>query len=131
MLAGELRKQKGLFAAVDSLALLVAFAAALLVHDPSDAMLHKMLAADWTLVLDGAAGLVVLWVLVFRACDLYRMRAGGAKESIATVKACSVASLLTLGFLCVVHEQGDVSRLTVGIAFLISMPSVFAARHLL
>jgi hypothetical protein len=34
MFAGELQRQKALFAACDGLALLVAFAAALMLHDP-------------------------------------------------------------------------------------------------
>ena len=38
MFAGELRKQKALFAAADGLAVLTAFAAALRLHDPSDAI---------------------------------------------------------------------------------------------
>ena len=49
--------------------------------------------------------------MVFRACDLYRMRNGGLQEFVSIVRGCSYAALLTVlvGFL--VHA--DVSRLTV------------------
>ena len=60
MFAGELRKQKFLFAAIDSVALIIAFAAALLLHDPGAAMQHKLLAADWSMVLPEAAVVVML-----------------------------------------------------------------------
>jgi exopolysaccharide biosynthesis polyprenyl glycosylphosphotransferase len=128
MFAGELRKQKALFAAVDAIALLAAFGAALAVHDPAHSQELRLLEIDTRWLFLGVAVVVAIWILVFRACDLYRMRAGGTKETVALIKACSVAAVLTLlaGFLAHV----EVSRLTVGLGYLFSIPVVVAARSL-
>ena len=128
MFAGELRKQKALFAAVDVIALLIAFGAALAIHDPAHAQETRLLGVDTRWLLLGVAAVVAIWILVFRACDLYRMRAGGLKETSALVKACSIAAVLTLlaGFLAHV----DVSRLTVGFGYLFSIPLVLMGRSL-
>jgi exopolysaccharide biosynthesis polyprenyl glycosylphosphotransferase len=126
MFAGELRKQKALFAAVDALALLGAFGAALAIHDPSHAQEVRLLEVDPRWLLLGVAAVVAIWILVFRACDLYRMRAGGLKEAAALIKACSIAAVLTLlaGF----FAHLVVSRLTVGLGYLFSIPVVLIAR---
>src|SRR5579872_5550647 len=101
MFAGELRKQKAFFAAVDGVALLAAFSAALAIHDPAHAQ---------EILLLGIGAVIAVWILVFHACDLYRMRAGGNKETAAIVRGCTYAAMLSLigGFL--VHLDG--SRLT-------------------
>src|SRR5258706_16188941 len=101
MFAGELRKQKAFFAAVDGFALLNAFGIALAIHDPAHAQEARLLGTDSRLLFLGVAGLVAVWILVFRACDLYRMRAGGAKETSAIVRGCTYAAVLSLigGFL--------------------------------
>jgi exopolysaccharide biosynthesis polyprenyl glycosylphosphotransferase len=126
MFAGELQKQKAFFAAADSIALFAAFASALCIHDPAGAMETRLLEADRPLLILSVIGIAALWVLVFRACDLYRMRAGGLKETLAIVKACSISALLTLllGFLAHV----TVSRITVVLAYALSIPAVMILR---
>jgi exopolysaccharide biosynthesis polyprenyl glycosylphosphotransferase len=126
MFAGELRKQKAFFAAVDGVALLNAFGVALAIHDPSHAQETRLLGTDARLLFFAAAALVAVWVLVFRACDLYRMRAGGAKEAAAVFRGCTYAAVLSLiaGFL--LHLDG--SRLTIGLGYIFSIPAVLAGR---
>lgn len=126
MFAGELRKQKAFFAAVDGIALLNAFGVALVIHDPAHAQEARLLETDTSLLLLGAAAIVLVWILVFRACDLYRMRAGGSKEAAAVVRGCTYAAVLSLiaGFL--VHFDG--SRLTIGLAYVFSIPAVLVGR---
>ncbi|HKD75106.1 MAG TPA: hypothetical protein VKB76_06400, partial [Ktedonobacterales bacterium] len=118
MFAGELQKQKALFAAVDGVALACAFVGALVVYDPAGALVHRLLATNpWVLCL-GVVLMAVVWLVVFRACDLYRMRAGGLRESLAVMRACSMAAIvaLMLGFLA----HADLSRLTMAIGYLLS-----------
>src|SRR6185437_9275681 len=126
MFAGELQRQKVLFAACDGAALIAAFAAALMLHDPSGAMEERLLLGNPVLLCLCVLAVVCLWVLVFRACDLYRMRNGGLQESASIVRPCSYAALLTLlvGFLAHV----DVSRLTVTLAYLLSIPAIILER---
>ncbi len=126
MFAGELRKQKMLFAAADGVALFGAFVGAISLHDPSGAMQTRLLEADPTLLCLAVLAVAGLWILVFRAFDLYRMRSGGARESLAIVKACSVAALLTLlgGFLAHI----EVSRIAVMLGWALSMPLVVIVR---
>ena len=113
MFAGELRKQKAFFAAVDGIALLAAFSVALAIHDPAHAQEIRLLGTDSRLLFLGVAAVVAVWILVFRACDLYRMRAGGMKrppgwfEAAPTPRCCR---LISRDFL--VHFDG--SRLTIG-----------------
>jgi exopolysaccharide biosynthesis polyprenyl glycosylphosphotransferase len=128
MFAGELRKQKVLFALVDAIALFSAFAIALSLHDPAGAMARRLLRTDPSLLAFGVIAIMTLWVLVFRACDLYGRRNGGLNEIISIVKACSIASLLTLGADFLVHVQ--VSRITALTAFGLSMPLVLTGRIL-
>ena len=128
MFAGELRKQKAFFAAVDCAALLVAFGSALAIHDPSHAQETRLLGTDIRWLSLGVAVVVGAWILVFRACDLYRMRAGGNQETAAVVRGCTYAAIITLlaGFLAHVGE----SRLTTGLGYLFSIPAVLAGRAL-
>ena len=129
MFASELRKQKVLFAIADTIALFGAFIFALSLHDPSNGMESRLLATNPLLLATGTALVVGLWVLVFRACNLYQLRNGGVKEAIAIAKACSIASLLTLGLDFLAHIQ--VSRITVLIGFVLSVPMVAVMRTLL
>ncbi len=128
MFAGELRKQKAFFAAVDGIALLNAFGVALAIHDPAHAQEARLLGTDGRLLFLGVAAVVAVWILVFRACDLYRMRAGGMKETAAVVRGCTYAAVLSLigGFL--IHFDG--SRLTLGLAYIFSIPAVLLGRAL-
>lgn len=129
MLADELRKQQAVFAAVDAVALLGAFAGALRLHDPSGAMAARLIEADRRpLVSLGIVAVSVLWLLVFRACDLYRMRNGGMKEAGAILKACTIAALLTQLGSFLAHLE--VSRLTVLLGYLLSIPFVIGGRAL-
>ena len=129
MFASELRKQKVLFAVADTIALFGAFIFALSLHDPSNGMESRLLAANPLLLATGTTLVVGLWVLAFRACNLYQLRNGGVKEAIAIAKACSIASLLTLGLDFLAHIQ--VSRITVLIGFVASVPMVAVVRTLL
>ena len=128
MFAGELRKQKAVFAAADGVALLGAFAAAVRLHDPSGAMETRLLQADPVLLTVGVIAVAGLWILVFHALDLYRMRNGGLRELFAIVKGCSLAALLTLFAVFLAHL--DVSRIEMVLGYLFSMPSVLVARAL-
>jgi len=96
MFAGECKKQKVLFAIVDIAALALAFAIALAIHDPDGAILSNLESADPQTVAECSIIAALLWVLVFRAFDLFSMRNGSRKEASAIVKACSVAAGLML-----------------------------------
>src|SRR5579863_4299813 len=129
MFAGELQKQKALFMVADAAALAAAFAGALWLHDPSGSMEERLLDTDPMLLTVAFAGVGFIWILVFRAADLYRMRNGGLNESVALVKASSIAALMTLLALFLAHVH-DVSRVAVVIAYLLSIPLVQIARAL-
>ena len=128
MFAGEFRKQKVLFVVADALALLVAFAMALSLHDPSRAMAARLRIAGPELVSLSVTAIALLWILVFRACNLYGMRGGGIKEFLGIVKGCSIAFLLTVGGDFLVQVQ--VSRITTVTAFALSIPLVAVGRAL-
>lgn len=128
MVTDDLRRQKVVFAATDALAVLAAFAAALRLHDPSaqvERHLRRMAAP-----MDGVllVTTVAIWFLVFYSRDLYRMRNGGWREFRAIFKACSIATLLMLFSGFVTHVRPP--RITVGIAYLLSVPFVVTARVL-
>ena len=128
MFAGEFQKQKVLFAVADALSLFVAYVTALALHDPSHTMAARLRETGPALVSVSFLVIASLWILVFRACNLYGMRGGGLKEFLAIVKACSIAFLLTLGGDFLVHIQ--VSRITTVTAFALSIPLVAAGRAL-
>lgn len=130
MLGVELQKQKALFAAIDCIALVAAFAAALFLHHPSATTVQRLGDTDPFLLGLLIAGMGALWVLVFRASDLYRMRNGGVREKLAILKACTIAVLLTLlvAFFAHVH---NLPRLTVVLFYGLSIPSVLTGRALL
>ncbi|HYK65659.1 MAG TPA: hypothetical protein VEY94_11990, partial [Patescibacteria group bacterium] len=67
MFAGECRKQKVLFAIADIAALLLAFAAALTLHDPDGALLALIKNADPQTLVECVALAALLWIVVFRA----------------------------------------------------------------
>jgi exopolysaccharide biosynthesis polyprenyl glycosylphosphotransferase len=129
MFADELRKQKALFAAADGLAVFGAFVAALGLHDPSDAIHHRLLQEGPALDTLGAIVIAVLWLLVFRSNDLYRMRNGGYKELGAIIYACSVATVLTVVGCFLIHVR--FSRITVVTAYLLSVPFIAAGRTMM
>jgi exopolysaccharide biosynthesis polyprenyl glycosylphosphotransferase len=129
MFAGEFRKQKALFAIADALALVLAGALALILHDPSGAMRATAERADPRTLLEGVAIAALLWFGVFRAFDLYQMRNGSRKEAIAIIKACTVAAALMLLAAFAAHLEA--SRIFVGIFYLLSVPTVVVTRMLL
>ncbi len=126
MFANELKKQQAVFVAADLSALTAAFAVALSLHDPSGAMESRLLHLNPSILSVGMMVAAGLAISVFRGFGLYRMRNGGLSEALAIIKGCSVTALLALlaGFL--VHL--DVSRITVILAYLCSMPLVMLAR---
>jgi exopolysaccharide biosynthesis polyprenyl glycosylphosphotransferase len=125
MFTSELRRQKVVFAAADTVALIAAFAAALTLHDPSNAMARRI-QGDPTSGIVAAVACVGLWLGVFRANDLYRMRNGGLRELLAVTRACAIAALLTLMGVFLAHL--DASRITVVLACILSVPFVSVAR---
>src|SRR5579872_5076428 len=114
MFVSELRKQKVLFASVDALALVAAAWCALTIHDPSDAMHHRLEANAAGLTL---LGLVVLacCILIFRWLDLYRMRGGGWAEMLTVCRANFFAALLAIAVAFLFHL--DLSRITTLMVF--------------
>ncbi|HJU11355.1 MAG TPA: exopolysaccharide biosynthesis polyprenyl glycosylphosphotransferase [Candidatus Binataceae bacterium] len=128
MFAGELQKQKAVFASADGIALAAAFVGALAAHDPSNALAHRLLATNpWVLCI-GLVLMAVVWLVVFRACDLYRMRTGGLKESVAVIRACSIAVVVALMLAFLAHVR--IARLTMAIGYLLSIPAVIIGRTL-
>jgi exopolysaccharide biosynthesis polyprenyl glycosylphosphotransferase len=96
MFAGECRKQKVLFAIADVVALALAFAVALALHDPDGAILAHLESTGPQTLAECSVIASLLWVGCFRAFDLFTMRNGSRKEVIAIVKACSAAAGLML-----------------------------------
>src|ERR1700746_741268 len=122
MFAGELQKQKALFAVADGVALACAFVGALTAYDPASTLVHRLLATQpWVLCI-GIVLMAAVWLVVFRACDLYRMRAGGLKEGLAVIRAGSIAAIVALMLAFVAHIQ--LSRLTMVIGYLLTIPAV-------
>jgi exopolysaccharide biosynthesis polyprenyl glycosylphosphotransferase len=126
MFAGELQKQKALFAAGDGVALAAAFFGALAAYDPSSALAHRLLTTNPWVLCFGVMLMAAVWLVVFRACDLYRMRAGGLREAVAVIRACSVAAIIVLMLAFVAHIQ--LARLTMAIGYLLSIPAVLLGR---
>ncbi|MBF6569737.1 MAG: sugar transferase [Candidatus Binataceae bacterium] len=124
MFAGELKKQKVLFAAVDAAALACAFFAALAVHKPKvplDFAESSPLPAALA-----ASAVIALWILVLRVFKLYQIRTGGLTEAVAVIKACAAAMLLTIVSAYLLHAEP--SRLSMMFGFLFSVPAILAAR---
>lgn len=129
MFDGELRRQKALFAAADQAALLGAFMLALELHDPAGAILARLWHAEPP-QLDLAMIVVAFgWMFVFRGFELYRLRNGGAAETIAVLKACTVALFLPVLLSFVVHVQ--LPRLTLLLMLPVSMILVLVNRAIL
>ncbi len=130
MLAGELQKQKLLFAIGDCAALTLALTLAVLLHDPNESIRSRLLNADPTAVIVVGLAIGVLWVLVFRGADLYRLRDGGMREAIAILNACFLGTLLSFVVLFLAHIH-DLSRITVVLGSVLSVPSVLLIRGVL
>ncbi len=128
MFAGELQKQKALFAAADGVALAAAFVGALAAYDPSSALAHRLLGTNPWVLCFGVVVMAAVWLVVFRASDLYRMRAGGLKETVAIIRACSIAAVVALLLAFLAHIQ--LARLTMAIGYLLSIPAVLIGRTL-
>lgn len=128
MFVSELRKQKVLFAAADVIGLMIAYWAALAIHDPSNRMTDKLLSNPAALMLVGLA-MATAWILIFHFLDLYRMRSGGVAEALAVCRGNAVGALLaiTVGFL--MHL--DISRITTILSYPLSVVCVLAMRKLL
>lgn len=126
MFAGELKRQKALLAGADAVALLGAFVLALSLHDPGGAMEERLLRNNPVLLCLNIVALVCMWVALFHTCDLYRTRGEGTREWLAVIRGCSYAAVLTVlaGFLA----HLDVSRITVVIGYLLSIPFVVIVR---
>ncbi len=129
MFAGEQRRQKSIFAIVDAVAILVAFRAALALHDPHHLMTTWLHQANASLVYGAAIVSVGMWLLVFHACDLYRLRSGGVRELAHIVKACMIATALSL-LLCYFAHLYEVSRLMIASGLLLSIGLVTLGRGL-
>ncbi len=121
MLDGELRRQKALFAATDSVALVAALDAAWRLRDPFVAWSSDLAAM-------AAATIVILlvWMLAARAFGLYHLSKRGLAEIVGVAKASS-ATLLTVLIWCFLTHQ-EPSRLAVGSAFVLSVVFVACSR---
>jgi len=126
MFAGECRKQKVLFAIADVAALALAFAIALILHDPGGAIMDSIQSADPQTLCECTALAALLWLGAFRAFDLFGMRNGSRKEAIAIVKACTAAAgmMLLAGF----AANFQVPRVTVAIFYIFSIVTELAMR---
>ena len=126
MFAGECKKQKVLFAIADIVALALAFAAALMLHDPDGALLADIEAADPKTLAECIALGGLLWICVFRAFDLFSMRNGSLKETTAIAKACAAAAGLML--LATFAVRFELSRVAVAIFLVLSIVFELATR---
>jgi len=108
---------------------MAAFAMAMALHDPSSSTEQRLASATPTVVVPCLIAIAAIWILVFRAFDLYRMRNGGSRELKAITKACTVAVLCTLLVLFLAHIH-NLPRLTVLIAYLLSIPLVLMGRSI-
>jgi exopolysaccharide biosynthesis polyprenyl glycosylphosphotransferase len=133
MFADECKKQKVLFAIADVIALALAFAIALMLHDPGGAILTQIESADLDTQCECIILAGLLWVVIFRAFDLFKMRNGSRKEAIAIVKACSVAAgLMLLTEFAVKIEISRVAIVTFYAASIITELGIRAVlRHLI
>jgi exopolysaccharide biosynthesis polyprenyl glycosylphosphotransferase len=125
MFAGERHRQKAVFASVDAGAVLSAFAiGSALERWEHTTQLH----ASANLKLMAAAVIVVLWVRIFYAFDLYRFRNGGLNELFGVIKASALAAALTLllGYMAHIY----VHRLVMAVGFLLSIVFVMVGRTL-
>ena len=129
MFAGECKRQKVLFAIVDVIALALAFAIALMLHDPDGAILKNLESVDPQTLAECGIVVGLLWVCVFRAFDLFKMRNGSRKEAVAIVKACSVAAVLMLLTNFAAHVQ--ISRVAVVTFYVASILTEVGMRGLL
>src|SRR5260370_5948166 len=129
MFAGECKKQKVLFAIGDVAALALAFAIALMLHDPDGAILANLESADPQTLAECSVIAALLWVLVFRAFDLFSMRNGSRKEAIASVQACSVAAGLML--LTEFAVKIEISRVAIVTFYALSIITEFRMRAVL
>lgn len=129
MFAGECRKQKVLFAIADIAALALAFGSALMLHDPDGALLALIENADPQTLVECIALAALLWVVVFRAFDLFTMRNGSRKEAEAIVKACAAAAGLML--LATFALRFEISRIGVAIFLVLSIVFELAMRAML
>ena len=127
MFDGELRRQKALLAGSDATALIAAVGAAWVAHQPFGGCC-PLKPGQWTVVAAGAIGLITIWIMAARAVGLYGPRQSRVDELLAILKVACVSWLvaLVLGF----FAHLEVSRLTVAIAFGLSIMLVVAGRAL-
>jgi exopolysaccharide biosynthesis polyprenyl glycosylphosphotransferase len=125
MFAGEQRRQKAVFASVDAVAVLSAFAVGSLL----ERWVHTIRPhSNANLLLVTAGGLVVLWIRVFHAFGLYRFRNGGLNELFGVIKASAFAAavMLLVGYLAHVY----VHRLVMIVGLLAAIVFVMLGRTL-
>ena len=125
MFAGEHRRQKAVFASVDAVAVLSAFGLGSLLERWAHATQPH---ANANLLLVAGGGLVLLWIRVFHAFDLYRFRSGGLNELFGVFKASAFAAALTLLLGYIAHVY--VHRLVMTVGFLLSIVFVMVGRKL-
>jgi exopolysaccharide biosynthesis polyprenyl glycosylphosphotransferase len=125
MFAGEQRRQKAVFASIDAVAVLSAFGiGSLLERWAHTAQPH----ANPNQLVIAAAGLVLLWIRVFHAFDLYRFRSGGLNELYGVIQASAVAAALALLLGYIAHIY--VHRLVMTVGFLLSIVFILLGRKL-
>jgi exopolysaccharide biosynthesis polyprenyl glycosylphosphotransferase len=125
VLDGELRRQQALYASADATAMLFAVGLAWFAHKPFGDFC-PLKPAQWTATLAGAIVLISIWLVSARAMGLYRPLQGRLHELLAIVRAACVTWLVALVFGFFAHLE--VSRLTVAMAFGLSIAMVAAGR---
>jgi len=128
MFASELRRQKAVLAAVDSVAVFAAFQLALRLRDPNGRLMPQLPIASPGAMLAATALLMMMWVAVFRAFDLYHFHKSRWEELKGVIKGCLTATALTvlLEFICHIF----VSRVVMATGFALSVVLVLAGRRL-
>jgi exopolysaccharide biosynthesis polyprenyl glycosylphosphotransferase len=119
---GELRRQKALFAASDTLAVAAAVGTARLLRDPL-VLWSPLHPNGHTEIATTLIVILVAWVMSARAVGLYELSKRGPGEILAIAKAGCAAMLVFLIFCFMTREEP--SRLAVGLTLVFSV--IFAA----
>jgi hypothetical protein len=125
MFSREQRRQKVVLAAVDGLAVFLAFQLALTIRDPSGQMAARLDSFGLPMLYTGAV-LVTIWLVVFHGFDLYRFHKGGMDEVKSVIKACATATTLMVLLEFLAHLF--VSRLVMASALALSIWLVLGGR---
>src|SRR5713226_8342004 len=122
MFSWEQRRQKAVLAISDGLAVFAAFQIALALRDPTGRITAHLESAGTPLLYTSTTLLVLMWLVVFHAFDLYRFRNGGSAELVGIIKACTSAVAMTVLLEFLAHVF--VSRVVMTTGFVLSIAFV-------